>query len=104
MALTIQIRINLVKIDLKIKIQGSERIVSALTKQQVQVDLREKINASRAAKLAPSEAAASRSTSQKHAHSIVKEADMDTQPPPSSQSKKNSETCKAKGRSSKERE
>ena len=59
--------------DLKVEIKGSERIVSALAKQQ-QVDLREKINASRAAKLAPSKAAASGSTSDMK-NSIVKEAD-----------------------------
>ena len=60
--------------DLKIELKGSERTVSALEKQQQQVDLREKINASRAAKLAPSKAAPSRSTLQ--ANNIkVKEAD-----------------------------
>ena len=112
--------------DLKIQIQGSERIVSALAKQQ-QVDLREKINPSRAAKLAPSKAAALGSTSHIKHNSIVKEADtslgqsskgakaeaaktvhsapgeadlMDTQPP-SSPSKNNSEAGKAKGWSAK---
>ena len=60
--------------DLQIKIQGSERIVSALTKQPAQVDLRDKINASRAAKLAPSKAATSRSTSHVY-ESNLKEVD-----------------------------
>ena len=112
--------------DLKIKIQGSERTVSALTKKQQQVDLREKIDASRAAKLAPSKAAASRSTSQvtitkekevdtltdqssqgakaaaaKAVHSVTGEADpMDTCSPPSPPKVKR-EAGKAKGRSSK---
>ena len=113
--------------DLTIKIQGSERTVSALTKQHQQVDLREKINASRAAKLAPSKAAASGSTSQLKHNGIVKVADkptgqsskgakaeaattvhsapgeadlMETQPP-SFPSEKNSEAGKAKGRPSK---
>ena len=88
--------------DLTIKIQGSERTVSALTKKQQQVDLREKINASRAAKLAPSKAAASGSTSQGN---IIKgkEVDassMDTCSPPSPP-KVNREAGKAKGQSSK---
>ena len=88
--------------DLTIKIQGSERTVSALTKQHQQVDLREKINASRAAKLAPSKAAAAGSTSQSN---IIKgkEVDassMDTCSPPSPP-KVNREAGKAKGQSSK---
>ena len=113
--------------DLVINIKGSERTVSALEKQQQQVDLREKINASRAAKLAPSKAAASRSTlqvnnikekevdtlldqSSKEAraeaaaavHSAHREADsMDTCSPPSPPKIKR-EAGKAKGRSSKE--
>ena len=110
--------------DLKIKIQGSERTVSALTKKQQQVDLREKIDASRAAKLAPSKAAASRSTSRtnkvkeadtllgqssqgakaeaaKTVHSVTGEAvSMDTCSPPSPPQIKR-EAGKAKGRSSK---
>ena len=112
--------------DLVINIKGSERKVSALTQQQQQVDLREKINASRAAKLAPSKAAASRSTSQvnitkekevdtlvdqssqgakaeaaKAVHSVTGEADpMDTCSPPSPPKVKR-EAGKAKGRSSK---
>ena len=88
--------------DLVINIQGSERTVSALTKQQQQVDLREKINASRAAKLAPSKAAASGSTS--HVNIIKgKEVDassMDTWSPPSPPKVKR-EAGKAKGQSSK---
>ena len=86
--------------DLTIKVKGSERTVSALHKKQSQVDLREKINASRAAKLAPSKAAASGSTWQINTYSIFKEADMDTQPPPSL-TKNNSEAGKAKGQLSK---
>ena len=110
--------------DLQINVKGSECIVFALAKKQQQVDLREKINASRAGKLAPSKAAVSGSTSQIKANSIVKEADrsrgqsskaeaakavhsapgeadlMDTQPS-SSPSTNNSEAGKAKGRSSK---
>ena len=112
--------------DLTITIQGSERTVAALTKKQQQVDLREKIDASRAAKLAPSKAAASRSTSQvnntkekevdtltdqssqgakaaaaKAVHSVTGEADpMDTCSPPSPPKVKR-EAGKAKGRSSK---
>ena len=112
--------------DLVINIKGSERTVSALEKQQKQVDLREKINASRAAKLAPSKAAASRSTAQvnitkekevdtlvdqssqgakaeaaKAVHSVTGEADpMDTCSPPSPPKVKR-EAGKAKGRSSK---
>ena len=110
--------------DLKIKIQKSERTVSALRKQQQQVDLREKIDASRAAKLAPSKAAASRSTLQVNkarevdtvlgqssqearaeaaaaVHSAPGEADsMDTCSPPSPPKVKR-EAGKAKGRSSK---
>ena len=88
--------------DLAITIQGSERTVSALTKQQKQVDLREKINASRAAKLAPSKAAASGSTSQVN-NIKGKEVDassMDTCSPPSPP-KVNREAGKAKGQSSK---
>ena len=111
--------------DLKINVQGSERTVSALAKQQQQVDLREKINASRAAKLAPSKAAASGSTSQvniikgkevdasqgqssqgakaeaaKTVHSVTSEADsMDTCSP--SPPKVKREAGKAKGQSSK---
>ena len=60
--------------DLKINVKESERTVSALDKQQSQVDLREKINTLRAAKLAPSKAATSRSTSQVNDIN-VKEAD-----------------------------
>ena len=113
--------------DLQVHIKVSERTVSVLDKKQSQVDLREKINVSRAAKLAPSKAAASGSTSHIKANSIVKEADtslgqsskgakaeaaktvhsapgeadlMDMQPF-SSPSKNNSEAGKAKGRSSK---
>ena len=105
--------------DLTIKIQGSERTVFARTKQQQQVDLREKINASRAAKLAPSKAAASRSTLQANkvkeveaglgqssqearaVHSAPGEADsMDTCSPPSPPKVKR-EAGKAKGQSSK---
>ena len=110
--------------DLTIKIQGSERTVSALTKKQQQVDLREKIDASRAAKLAPSKAAASRSTSRtnkvkeadtlleqssqgakaeaaKTVHSVTGEAvSMDTCSPPSPPQIKR-EAGQAKGRSSK---
>ena len=105
--------------DLTIKIQGSERTVSALRKQQQQVDLREKIDVSRAAKLAPSKAAASRSTLQankvkeveaglgqssqeeKAVHSAPGEADsMETCSPPSPPKVKR-EAGKAKGRSPK---
>ena len=111
--------------DLKINVQGSERTVSALSKQQQEVDLRGKINASRAAKLAPSKAAASGSTlqvntikvkevdtslgqSSKEAraeaatvHSAHREADsMDTCSPPSPPKVKR-EAGKAKGQSSK---
>ena len=105
--------------DLVINVQGSERKVSALTKQQQQVDLREKINASRAAKLAPSKAAASRSTLQANkvkevdavlgqssqeeraVHSAPGEADsMNTCSPPSPPKVKR-EAGKAKGQSSK---
>ena len=110
--------------DLKINVQGSERTVSALSKQQQQVDLEEKINASRAAKLAPSKAAASGSTSQVNTikvkevdtslgqsskearaeaatvHSAHREADsMDTCSPPPPKVKR--EVGKAKGQSSK---
>ena len=111
--------------DLNIEIQGSERIVSALPKKQQQVDLRDNINASRAAKLAPSKAAVSGSTSQVNTikvnevdtslgqsskearaeaatvHSTHREADsMDTCSPPSPPKVKR-EAGKAKGQSSK---
>ena len=88
--------------DLVINVQGSERTVSALTKQQKQVDLREKINASRAAKLAPSKAAASGSTSQDNIikGKEVEASSMDTGSPPSPP-KVNREAGKAKGQSSK---
>ena len=88
--------------DLTIKIQGSERTVSALTKKQQQVDLREKINASRAAKLAPSKAVASRSTLQGNniKGKEVEASSMDTCSPPSPP-KVNREAGKAKGQSSK---
>ena len=88
--------------DFAITIQGSERTVSALTKQQKQVDLREKINASRAAKLAPSKAAASGSTSQVKniKGKEVYASSMDTCSPPSPP-KVNREAGKAKGQSSK---
>ena len=88
--------------DLAITVQGSERTVSAPTKQHKQVDLRGKINASRAAKLAPSKAAASGSTSQ--VNNIqgreVDASSMDTCSPPSPP-KVNREAGKAKGQSSK---
>ena len=85
--------------DLTIEIQGSERTVSARTKQQQQVDLREKINASRAAKLAPSKAAASRSTWQANKVKDVEDS-METCSPPSPPKVKR-EAGKAKGQSSK---
>ena len=86
--------------DLVINVQGSERTVSALTNQQQQVDLREKINASRAAKLAPSKAAASGSTLQANKVKEVEASSMDTCSPPSPP-KVNREAGKAKGQSSK---
>ena len=86
--------------DLVLNVQGSERTVSALTNQQQQVDLREKINASRAAKLAPSKAAASGSTLQANKVKEVEASSMDTCSPPSPP-KVNREAGKAKGQSSK---
>ena len=110
--------------DLVINVHGSERKASAPTTQQQQVDLRAKIDASRAAKVAPSKAAASRSTSQitkvKEADTLLGQssqearaeaaaavhsapgeaASMDTCSPPSPPKIKR-EAGKAKGRSSK---